>query len=403
MYDVVIVGAGISGLCCARFLAQEGFDVLVLEKSKRIGGSINENIQGFPFFEVSRVNIEVPKDNPVRNATLTTSKETSFELNFEKPICYLVIRGSGDSFDSRLADQAMDVGVEIELDSETVGINSSKKGLVSIRTKNGKAVKGRYFVGADGVLSATRRMVGLSPLEIKGISYGMKMENVEVDPLSIHGIFNSKVAPKGYGYVIGYPDERSATVAVSTRPKYASKNIKEYFRLLLKLLKPIMKNAKDIQPFSGSVTCNDGRHRVVMKNVLFVGEAGGFQDPTFGFGMAPSIRSAAIASQVISKSHEIGNLNMLQDYERSVKSRIFGKEIGWKWKFRRMILERMNDQDVDAIISSFKGDEEALGRVIDTGNWMLLRKSIFKAIRRRPSLLRHLLHLPLIFLPIKVS
>lgn len=403
MHDVVVIGAGVSGLSCARFLAQEGFSVLVLEKSKEIGGSISENLQGFPLYEVSRIGIDVPKNNPVRNLVLMSSREKDLELNFGKPICYLVMRGSGDSFDSYLADQAMDAGVEIELNSKAVGVKSNKKRLISAKTEKGKAFKGRYFVGADGAFSMTRRIVGLSRLEIKGISYGMKMENVEVDPLSVRGIFDNKVAPKGYGYVIGYPDEKFATVAVSLRPKYASKNIKEYFRLLLRLIKPIMKNAKDVRSFAGSVTCNDGSHGVARKNLLFVGEAGGFQDPTFGFGMAPSIRSAAIASHVISKSYEKGDLNVLQDYERSVKSKIFGKEIGWKWKFRKMILERMNDKDVDSIISSFKGDEEALERVIDTGNWMLLWRSIFKAIRRRPSLLRHLLHVPLIFLPIEVS
>ncbi|MFX0097880.1 MAG: NAD(P)/FAD-dependent oxidoreductase, partial [Candidatus Hodarchaeota archaeon] len=386
-----------------RILAQEGFDVLVLEKSKEIGGSINENLQGFPFYEVSRLNIDVPKDNPVRNATLTSSKERSFQLNFEKPICYLVLRGSGDSFDSHLANQAMDVGAEIELNSEAVGVRSSKERLLSIRTKNGKVFKGRYFVGADGVFSASRRMVGLSPLEIKGISYGMKMENVEIDALSIHGIFNSEVAPRGYGYVIGYPGGRFATVAVSTRPKYSSKNIKEYFRLLLGLIKPIMKNAKEVQPFVGSVTCNDGSHRVVRKNILFIGEAGGFQDPTFGFGMAPSIRSATIASQAISKSHETGNLNVLRDYERTVGSRIFEKEIGWKWKLRKTIIERMNDKDMDAIFSSFRGSEEALERVIQTGDWMLLRRFVFKIIGKRPALLRHIFRIPLLFLPIKGS
>ena len=162
-----------------------------------------------------------------------------------------------------------------------------------------------------------------------------------------------------------------------------------------------MKNAKEIQPFAGSVTCNDGSHKVVEKNMLFIGEAGGFQDPTFGFGMAPSIRSATIASQAISKSYEAGNLNVLQDYEEGAKSGIFRREIGWKWKFRKMILERMNDNDLDAIIGSIGGKEEMLEKAIRTGNWRLLRRLAFRAIRKRPSLLRYFLYVPLVFLPIR--
>ena len=37
---VVIIGAGISGLTTAYFLAKNGFDVTVLEKKKDVGGSI---------------------------------------------------------------------------------------------------------------------------------------------------------------------------------------------------------------------------------------------------------------------------------------------------------------------------------------------------------------------------
>jgi oxygen-dependent protoporphyrinogen oxidase len=38
--DVVIVGAGISGLACAHFLSERGYDVLVVEKDSRPGGVI---------------------------------------------------------------------------------------------------------------------------------------------------------------------------------------------------------------------------------------------------------------------------------------------------------------------------------------------------------------------------
>ena len=37
-YDVIIIGSGISGLCCAALLSMEGKRVLVLEKHFKIGG-----------------------------------------------------------------------------------------------------------------------------------------------------------------------------------------------------------------------------------------------------------------------------------------------------------------------------------------------------------------------------
>ena len=37
-YDVIIIGSGISGLCCAALLSMEGKKVLVLEKHFKVGG-----------------------------------------------------------------------------------------------------------------------------------------------------------------------------------------------------------------------------------------------------------------------------------------------------------------------------------------------------------------------------
>lgn len=42
-YDVIIVGAGISGLSLAHFCAKAGFKTLVLEKSDRVGGAIHSH------------------------------------------------------------------------------------------------------------------------------------------------------------------------------------------------------------------------------------------------------------------------------------------------------------------------------------------------------------------------
>jgi cation diffusion facilitator CzcD-associated flavoprotein CzcO len=44
MHDVVIVGAGLAGLCCARQLTARGVDVLLLAASDGIGGRIRTDV-----------------------------------------------------------------------------------------------------------------------------------------------------------------------------------------------------------------------------------------------------------------------------------------------------------------------------------------------------------------------
>lgn len=39
-YDIVIIGSGLGGLCCATILSKEGYKVCVLEKNRQLGGSL---------------------------------------------------------------------------------------------------------------------------------------------------------------------------------------------------------------------------------------------------------------------------------------------------------------------------------------------------------------------------
>ena len=48
--DVVVIGSGLGGLCCAGLLARYGQDVLVLESHDRPGGAAHSfDIKGFSF------------------------------------------------------------------------------------------------------------------------------------------------------------------------------------------------------------------------------------------------------------------------------------------------------------------------------------------------------------------
>jgi thiamine thiazole synthase len=59
--DVAIVGAGPSGLTCARYLAKEGFKVVVLERHLAFGGGTWGGGMGFPYIVV-----EEPADELLR-------------------------------------------------------------------------------------------------------------------------------------------------------------------------------------------------------------------------------------------------------------------------------------------------------------------------------------------------
>jgi flavin-dependent dehydrogenase len=389
MHDVIVVGGSVSGLSCATFLASEGLDVLVLEKSSAIGAHVNENLQGFPFYEVDKVHIKIPKDKPVKKVHIWSPDEERIELNFAEPILYLVERGPGDSFDSYLADKAVAAGAEIRLNSKVIEVSVGDTSFEGVRTSGGEFFESKYIVAADGPVSSMRKMVGIDSLGIKGIGYGLKMSDVSVEALSVNIILGTDVAPGGYGYVVGYPDGKYATVAICCRPKCMQTKLKAYFGVFRNLIASLLEEATEIHPFSGVVTCGDGRQTVAKGNVLFIGEAGGFQDPLFGFGMAPGIRSAKLCADIIVRDCQQGSSLRVHEFEREAKNQLLKEKVSKRRSIGKLAIERMNNKDLAALISVLQENENVLLHALGTGNWRgITRHLVFKAVLRRPALLR---------------
>ena len=83
LYDVAIIGGGIAGLTAATLLGKMGFDVIVLEKNKRIGAHNKLQMQGFPAFEISNLPINVPLNYKVNKVYLWSPNRSIIPFKFE--------------------------------------------------------------------------------------------------------------------------------------------------------------------------------------------------------------------------------------------------------------------------------------------------------------------------------
>lgn len=123
MYDVIIVGGGPSGLNAARRLAEEGLEVVVLERKREIGKPvICTGIVGqktFREFGLSRDSIlrEIKKIN------LISPYGSSLNYDHPQAFAYVIDR---EKFDKLLGDEAEANGVEIKLRTEVVDISANK-------------------------------------------------------------------------------------------------------------------------------------------------------------------------------------------------------------------------------------------------------------------------------------
>jgi flavin-dependent dehydrogenase len=328
----------------------------------------------------------VPLDYKVKKAFLWTPKRSIIPFRFEKPILYLHYRGVEHSIDTFLYKLALRADTDIKTSSEVRKLGTGKI-LNEITTSAGMKYKARCILAADGASSRTRRILGIDSLKPKGIGLGAVMENIDVEPMEIHGAFSEKIAPMGYSYIIGHSDE-TATVAVSARPNYLELKLGDYFKRTLRFFRSIIKNGKKINIFSGIVTCGNGTQTLVHKNILFVGEAGGFQDPTLGFGMAPSMRSAEIAVNIIEnalRTTDDDYLKTLEQYDKFAKLNLTQKEIKWRWIMRKEILEKTPDHQLDLILRTLQGQDKSIEKALTLGLKHLL-PSLIKTFILKPFL-----------------
>ena len=75
-YDVIVIGAGVSGLACAQKLQQAGQNVLVLEAKERIGGRIHSVQYQQNILDLGASWIHGIEKNPIWNIVEKNNIET---------------------------------------------------------------------------------------------------------------------------------------------------------------------------------------------------------------------------------------------------------------------------------------------------------------------------------------
>src|ERR1700730_6668382 len=140
MYDVVIIGAGISGLRSAEILSNRGFSVIVLEKNSRVGGSFGENLEGFPEYHYSKLNLEIPT-SPAKDLALffgDGDRKTVSRFQFDRPVIRIVKRGpSDDTIDAYLLRRALNAGASVKFNEKFSEIKNAADGIIVCTASGG--------------------------------------------------------------------------------------------------------------------------------------------------------------------------------------------------------------------------------------------------------------------------
>ncbi len=355
-YDVVVVGAGPGGSMAAKTCAENGLNVLLVEKRQEIGAPVR-CAEGIGKRDLERF-VEIDRrfiSAEVVGAKIYAPDGTEITLTEEmagNEVGYVLER---KIFDRHLAKLASKAGAEVMVKTSAVGLERTKDGVRVRLRRMGEEfdVECRIVVGADGVESRVGKWVGIdTTLKLDEIESCVQylMTGIDFDPEYCHFWFGRDLAPGGYVWL--FPKGKdSANVGVGVMPSMAKKPPKAY---LDEFIDGRYSNGKIVEVVAGAVPVKGEIETAVADNVMLVGDAARHADPITGGGIANAMRAGYYAGKVASEAISKGDCSakFLRKYDELWKND-FGKDLAKKRKLQQKLL-KMDDETISKLMRTLK-------------------------------------------------
>lgn len=269
---VEIVGAGPGGLTAAIILAHAGCSVRVYELRSDVGKRFHGDFQGLENWS-TREDVKDFLENigirfnflcsPVSKVTLFDAALRKYEIATSQPLFYLLQRGSFEgTLDFGLKTQAIDLGVEIIFNKRIAELPHG--GIMATGPK-------RADVTAKGIVFDTDH------------------------PDGVIAITDDQLSPKGYSYLISHNGKATLSTVLYRDFHKEKSSYEKTVETFQKLFSLKIENPKEFGGY-GSFWIDSIQEK---EGVYKIGEAGGFQDPLFGFGIRHSMTTGYLAAKAI--------------------------------------------------------------------------------------------------------
>ena len=411
-FDVIVVGAGTGGTTAARFAAQKGLNVCLIDSKEKgqIGDKICGDAVGSEIFGF--LNITHPKDAElschIKGAKLySPNLKKSITLVDPKQAGYIINRLE---YGQRLLNEAIDAGVTQFLD-KTMALdllykNGTVNGLkVKLENKESIDLKAKIIIDGSGFYSPLRKIVNSSLIE-KSISkedsilcyreiieFSPSSQEVQ-DPEYITIILDQEKAPGGYIWY--FPKNESSLniglgVFMDLKGKVKVLYQKNVYQEFIKT-----SEVKKISSGGGVVPVRRPLWSCADNGIMLIGDAACQVNPLHGGGIDSSMRAGFHAANSAVHALENNNysINELWDYNYNVMSS-FGAEFA-SLDLLRIVLQYLSNDDINFGLERDLLTGEEILEVSSTGglNLSLINIAIkaFKGISR-PNLLLDLNYL----------
>lgn len=342
-FDVVIIGAGLAGLQCAKLLSRQGAKILLVDRKNDLTRGVHTT--GI-FVRKTLEDFDFPAGTlgkPVRNVTLYSPKLRAINLESEKD--EFRVGKMGKLYESFL-QECVENGVEFECGTRYVSaqvrtvcgserVNSEFPDEINISgdrlhppataggtdtivklEKNGKSfeVKTKVLVGADGANSRVAKSLKLDENKewIVGYEEVFHVSHSNREP-HLHCFLDADLAPGYLAWIADDGEEIHFGVGgypAKFNPREALKEFKKKVAGRIVELKAL----KLEETRGGRIPVGGVLRRIANENGLLIGDAAGAVSPLTAGGLDPALRLSKFAAEIIWERLETQDPKALLSY-----------------------------------------------------------------------------------------
>jgi len=311
-YDVTIIGAGLAGLQCARLLARQGINVLLVDRKNTLHQKIHTT--GI-FVRRTLVDFDIPDDclgRPIKHVTLFSPGLRRLELVSQHDEFRI---GRMGQLYHRYLQQCLHSGVHW-LPQTGYLSHSPAGGKLTVRLSSGSSthsITTRYLIGADGARSRVARDLKLELnrewiVGVENVFHGAVLDG----PPRLLCFLDAKLAP-GYIAWIAYDGEETHLGVGGYPSLFEPTTALQDFRSRVEGIIDL-RNAKQIESRAGFIPVGGVLRNIANSNGLLIGDAAGAVSPLTAGGLDPCMRLSAFAARVVGEYFTTGNVEVLQSY-----------------------------------------------------------------------------------------
>jgi digeranylgeranylglycerophospholipid reductase len=321
-YDIIVAGAGPAGSMAARYAAEQGVSVLMLEKDRDVGYPVRCGEA------ISKAGVEEFIKPDPKWIAATISK-----FSFNAPDGTEVILDFGEAgyvlerriFDYELARTAADAGTEILTRAYVNGLIFNDGKVTGVKYEyqgERKELRSKVVIAADGVESRIGRWAELTThIDFRDMESAVQITaaNIPVDQDTLYFYFGQEYAPQGYFWVFPKGNNK-ANIGLGVSGLIGKK--KSALSFLNDFMSKYYPSAPILTTIAGGVPCTITLNKISAPGIMIVGDAARQVNPLSGGGIASGMIGGSIAGRIAAEAVKANKIDHLLTYDKAWADRL---------------------------------------------------------------------------------